>query len=123
MRYPLEDSDSLGRHLVEGEPSVSDRNKPARGMWVLRDALQRWQLYALWAMFFLNTTAGLAILSEAQPMAASIGGASTALAAAFVVTIAVTDAVGGSSSLSSRTSSVDAPSSWLCSPCRLWRSC
>ncbi|MDQ3923195.1 MAG: hypothetical protein M3309_04605, partial [Actinomycetota bacterium] len=34
------------------------------------------------------------ILSEAQPMAASIGGASTALAAAFVVTISVTDAVG-----------------------------
>ena len=94
VRYPLEDSDSLGRHPVEGEPSVSDRNKTARGMWVLRDALKTWQLYALWAVFFLNTTAGLAILSEAQPMATSIGGASTALAAAFVVTISVTDAVG-----------------------------
>src|SRR5919106_41511 len=94
VRYPLEDSDSLGRHPVEGEPSVLDRSKTARGIWVLRDALKTWQLYALWAVFFLNTTAGLAILSEAQPMAASIGGASTALAAAFVVTISVTDAVG-----------------------------
>jgi OFA family oxalate/formate antiporter-like MFS transporter len=94
VRYPLEDSDSLGRHPVEGGPSVSDRNKTARGMWALRDALKTWQLYALWAVFFLNTTAGLAILSEAQPMAASIGGTSTTLAAAFVVTISVTDAVG-----------------------------
>ena len=94
VRYPLEDSDSLGRHLVEGESSVSDRNKTARGMWVLRDALKTWQLYALWAMFFLNTTAGLAILSEAQPMAASIGDASTDLAAGSVVTISVTDGVG-----------------------------
>ena len=95
VRYPLEASDSLGRLPPEGEPSVLDRNKKtARGMWVLRDALKTWQLYALWAVFFLNTTAGLAILSEAQPMAASIGGASTALAAAFVVTISLTDAVG-----------------------------
>ena len=60
----------------------------------MRDALKTWQLYALWAVFFLNTTAGLAILSEAQPMAASIGGASAALAAAFVVAVSVTDAVG-----------------------------
>ncbi len=43
VRYPLEDSDSLGRHPVEGELSVSDRNKTARGMWVLRDALKTWQ--------------------------------------------------------------------------------
>src|ERR687890_2417803 len=94
VRYPLEDSDSLGRHLVEGESSVSDRNKTARGMWVLRDALKTWQLYALWAVFFLNTTAGLAILSEARVMAGSIGGASAALAATFIMIISVSDAVG-----------------------------
>jgi OFA family oxalate/formate antiporter-like MFS transporter len=62
--------------------------------WRLRDALKTWQLYALWAVFFLNTTAGLAILSEARVMAGSIGGASAALAATFIMIISVSDAVG-----------------------------
>ena len=62
--------------------------------WRLRDGLKTWQLYALWAVFFLNTTAGLAILSEARVMAGSIGGASAALAATFIMIISVSDAVG-----------------------------
>ena len=64
------------------------------GAWRLRDALKTWQLYALWAVFFLNTTAGLALLSDARVMAGSIGGASAALAAAFVAIISVSDAAG-----------------------------
>ena len=94
VRYPLEDGDSLGCHPVGSAPSVPAGGKTGGGTWGLREALKTWQLYALWALFFLNTTAGLAILSEAQPLAASIGGASTALAAAFVVTVSITDAVG-----------------------------
>ena len=94
VRYPLEDDNPPGRHAVGGAPSVPDRSKTGRDTWGLRDALKTWQLYALWAVFFLNTTAGLAILSEAQPLAASIGGASAAVAAAFVVAVSVTDAGG-----------------------------
>jgi len=45
-------------------------------------------------VFFLNTTAGLAILSEARVMAGSIGGASAALAAAFVMINSASDAMG-----------------------------
>jgi OFA family oxalate/formate antiporter-like MFS transporter len=60
----------------------------------LRDALKTWQLYALWTIFFLNTTSGLAILSEARVLAGSIGGASTILAAAFIMIISASDAVG-----------------------------
>src|SRR5919206_364126 len=70
------------RHQAGGEPPAPDPGKAAGGEWSLREALMTWQLYALWALFFLNTTAGLAILSEAQPLAASIGGASATLAAA-----------------------------------------
>src|SRR5918998_3003490 len=94
VTYPLEDGGLAESHLTGGESFVPDRGQTGGGAWGFRDALKTWQLYALWAVFFLNTTAGLAILSEAQPLAASIGGASTALAAAFVVTISVTDAVG-----------------------------
>ena len=60
----------------------------------MREALKTWQLYALWAVFFLNTTAGLAILSEARVMAVSIGGASATLAAAFIMITSASDAVG-----------------------------
>ena len=94
VRYPLEDSGLAGSRPVGSEPSVPDHGKTGGGAWVLRDALKTWQLYALWGVFFLNTTAGLAILSEAQPMAASIGGASAAVASAFVVAVSVTDAGG-----------------------------
>jgi OFA family oxalate/formate antiporter-like MFS transporter len=94
VRDPLEDGGLARDHPAEDEPSVPDQGETGGGAWRLRDALKTWQLYALWAVFFLNTTAGLAILSEAQPMAASIAGASAALAAAFVVAVSVTDAVG-----------------------------
>jgi MFS transporter, OFA family, oxalate/formate antiporter len=94
VRYPLEDRDAAKRHPAGGEPPVPDPGKTAGGAWSLREALKTWQLYALWALFFLNTTAGLAILSEAQPLAASIGGASATLAAAFVVAVSITDASG-----------------------------
>jgi len=42
----------------------------------------------------LNTTVGLAIYSEARALAGSIGGASTAIASAFVVVVSLSDAAG-----------------------------
>ncbi len=59
-----------------------------------RGALGTWQWYVLWVVLFLNTTAGLAIISDAQAMAASIGGGTAALASAFVVVVAVADTAG-----------------------------
>jgi len=87
VRYP---SKETGRPNNSGSNSV----EKGRGAWCLRVALRTWQSYALWAVFFLNTTAGLAILSEARVMASSIGGASAALAAAFIMIISVSDAAG-----------------------------
>jgi MFS transporter, OFA family, oxalate/formate antiporter len=84
-------------HAGGGEPAADGGaagGGSAGGAWRLRDALGTWQLYALWVVFFLNTTAGLAILSDARVMAGSIGGASAAVAAAFVVVISVSDASG-----------------------------
>jgi OFA family oxalate/formate antiporter-like MFS transporter len=76
------------------ERSPGSNSEKGGGAWRLRDALKTWQLYALWAVFFLNTTAGLAILSEARVMAGSIGSASAALAATFIMIISVSDAMG-----------------------------
>src|SRR5215204_4294896 len=87
VRYPSKET---------GLPNNSGSNsvEKGRGAWCLRVALRTWQSYALWAVFFLNTTACLAILSEARVMASSIGGASAALAAAFIMIISVSDAAG-----------------------------
>jgi MFS transporter, OFA family, oxalate/formate antiporter len=64
------------------------------GSYDLRGALRTWQWYAIWVMFFLNTTVGLAIYSDARAMAGSISGAGAAFASAFVVIISVSDTVG-----------------------------
>jgi MFS transporter, OFA family, oxalate/formate antiporter len=64
------------------------------GAYDLRAALRTRQWYAVWFMFLLNTTVGLAIYSDAQAMARSVGGAGVAAAAAAVVVISVVDTVG-----------------------------
>jgi OFA family oxalate/formate antiporter-like MFS transporter len=94
VRYPLKDGSLAVDYPAGGEPSVPDRSATVGGAWRLRDALKTWQLYALWVVFFLNTTAGLTILSDARMMASSIGGASAAMAATFIVVISVSDAIG-----------------------------
>ena len=94
VRYAPEEADLADGRPVGSESSVVDRGEKGRGAWRLRDALKTWQLYALWVVFFLNTTAGLAILSDARVMASSIGGASATLAAAFIVVISISDAIG-----------------------------
>ena len=88
VRYPPRETG------LERSPTESDGAEKEEDAWRLRDALKTWQLYALWAVFFLNTTAGLAILSEARVMAGSVGGASAVLATAFVITISASDAAG-----------------------------
>jgi nitrate/nitrite transporter NarK len=45
-------------------------------------------------VFLLNTTVGLAIYSDAKAMAGSIGGATAAVATAFVVVVSLSDTAG-----------------------------
>ena len=93
VRYKPEAGDRVGVDPAADAQPFPDGGK-TMSAWALRDALKTWQLYALWGVFFLNTTAGLAILSDAKVLAGSIGGASAALAAAFVAIISVSDAAG-----------------------------
>ena len=81
----------LGRREAErgdGKTAVATQG------WDFRGALKTWQWYAMWAMFFLSTTAGLAVYSDAQAMAASIGGGTATLTSAFVVLMAMADTTG-----------------------------
>jgi MFS transporter, OFA family, oxalate/formate antiporter len=89
VRRAPEDRGLAGREIVED----AERGA-AGGSRDLRAALRTWQWYAIWVMFFLNTTVGLAIYSDARAMAGSIGGATAAFASAFVVVISVSDTAG-----------------------------
>jgi OFA family oxalate/formate antiporter-like MFS transporter len=60
----------------------------------LRQALGTWQWYALWFTLFLNTTAGIAIISQASPMAQEISGVSAATAAGMVGLISIANGSG-----------------------------
>ena len=85
--------------LVTDLPEDPERQEPVETAaaplaWDFQGALRTWQWYALWAIFFLNVSVGLAIISDAKAMAASIGGASATLASAFVVMVAVADSTG-----------------------------
>ena len=60
----------------------------------LQQALSTWQWYALWLTLFLNTTAGIAIISQASPMAQEISGVSAATAAGLVGLISIANGSG-----------------------------
>ncbi len=60
----------------------------------LGGALKSWQWYALWAMLFLNVSAGIAIIVEADPIAQEIGGLSAATASTLVILISIGNGVG-----------------------------
>jgi OFA family oxalate/formate antiporter-like MFS transporter len=52
----------------------------------LGGALKTWRWYALWAMLFLNVTVGIAITSEADPIAQKIarGGPAAAILVSLI---------------------------------------
>jgi OFA family oxalate/formate antiporter-like MFS transporter len=60
----------------------------------LREALGTWQWYGLWLTLFLNSTAGIAIISQAAPMAQEISHVSAAIAAGLVGIISIANGAG-----------------------------
>lgn len=58
-----------------------------------REALTRGQWYVLWATLTLNVTAGIAIISQAKPLAQNLG-ASAAVATGFVSFVAIFNGLG-----------------------------
>jgi OFA family oxalate/formate antiporter-like MFS transporter len=60
----------------------------------VKEALSTWQWYALWFTLFLNTTAGIAIISQASPMAQEISGVSAKTAAGLVGLISIANGSG-----------------------------
>jgi len=74
-------------------PAAQSRNSSVRDFTLLQ-ALGTWQWYALWLTLFLNTTAGIAIISQASPMAQEISNVSAATAAGMVGLISIANGSG-----------------------------
>ena len=75
-------------------PSVDHQRKRAEEALTLEEALKSWQWYGLWMLLFLNTTAGIAIISQAAPMTQEITGVDAAQAAGLVGIISIANGLG-----------------------------
>src|SRR4029078_7916802 len=58
------------------------------------EAIRTWQWYGLWMLLFLNTTAGIAIISRAAPMAQQITNVDATQAASLVGIISIANGAG-----------------------------
>ncbi|HWB61592.1 MAG TPA: OFA family MFS transporter [Chthoniobacteraceae bacterium] len=76
------------------EPPAVEHNARATKDYTLGEAMHTWQWYALWGTLFLNTLAGISIISQASPMAQEISGVTALVAAGMVSAISVANGAG-----------------------------
>jgi OFA family oxalate/formate antiporter-like MFS transporter len=76
------------------QPSAKKQTQRLTQEFTLQEALSTWQWYALWAILFLNVTAGISIISQAAPMAKDISGVSPLAAAGMVGIISIANGAG-----------------------------
>ena len=75
-------------------PSATQTQQRAARAFTLGEAMRSWQWYGLWTLLFLNTTAGIAVISQAAPMFQEITGISAARAASIVGIISIANGAG-----------------------------
>jgi OFA family oxalate/formate antiporter-like MFS transporter len=75
-------------------PSVAQTIQGAAQDFTLGGALKTWQWWALWLLLFLNTSAGISIISQESPMFQEIGRASAIVAAGMVGITSIGNALG-----------------------------
>jgi OFA family oxalate/formate antiporter-like MFS transporter len=76
------------------EPPAAQQAGRATHDYSLGEALRSWQWYALWAILFLNTSAGISIISQASPMAQEMTHVNAAVAAGLVGLISLANGSG-----------------------------
>jgi OFA family oxalate/formate antiporter-like MFS transporter len=75
-------------------PSAAQQKQRAARSYTLSEALGTWQWYGMWAVLFLNVTAGIAIISQAAPMAEEITGVDAVTGAGLVGAISIANGAG-----------------------------
>ena len=75
-------------------PRAAETAQRATADYTLGGALKTWQWWALWALLFLNTSAGISIISQESPMFQEIAKVSTVSAAGMVGIASIGNAFG-----------------------------
>jgi OFA family oxalate/formate antiporter-like MFS transporter len=75
-------------------PTASQTSQRAGRDYTLGEALRTWQWYGLWLLLFLNTFAGISIISQEAPIFQQLVGASAVVAASMVGIASIGNAFG-----------------------------
>jgi MFS transporter, OFA family, oxalate/formate antiporter len=75
-------------------PTHSEVSQRAGRDYTLVEALKTWQWYALWLLLFLNTFAGISVISQEAPIFEELVGVSAVVAASMVGVASIGNAVG-----------------------------
>jgi OFA family oxalate/formate antiporter-like MFS transporter len=75
-------------------PSAKQTSQRAGHDFVLSEALKAWQWWALWFILFLNTCAGIAVISQEAPILEELTGASAIVAGGMVGIASLGNGVG-----------------------------
>ena len=89
MRNPPE-----GWQLAGWTPSAAQTAHRATHDFVLAEALKRWQWWALWLILFLNTSAGIAVISQEAPIFQELTGVAALVAGGMVGIASLGNGVG-----------------------------
>jgi OFA family oxalate/formate antiporter-like MFS transporter len=76
------------------QPRTAVAKEATSDNFTVREALHTWQFYLLFAMLFLNVSAGIMVISQASPMAQEIVGMSALQAAGIVGLISLCNGLG-----------------------------
>ena len=87
--------DPPGNYIPAGwQQPLEERQRSPGKDYLLGEALGTWQWYALWAILFLNTIAGISIISQASPLAQEVTHVSAAAAAGLVGIVSIANGAG-----------------------------
>jgi MFS transporter, OFA family, oxalate/formate antiporter len=75
-------------------PSATQSSQRAAADYTLGGALKTWQWWALWSLLFLNTSAGISIISQESPIFQEIAKVSAVVAAGMVGIVSIGNAFG-----------------------------
>ena len=75
-------------------PTATENKQRAAHDYSLAEALKTWQWWALWLLLFLNTSAGISLISQEAPIFQELGHVTAAVAAGMVGIVSIGNAFG-----------------------------
>jgi MFS transporter, OFA family, oxalate/formate antiporter len=75
-------------------PPTGTTSQRTSADYTLTEALKSWQWWALWLLLFLNTSAGISIISQESPLFQEVGHVSAIVAASMVGVVSIGNAFG-----------------------------